>query len=151
MQSIDIRPTQTTYDLSAAVGGTSALVQIAPKLLPNAREEVEHDLREQLSEVSRLAAIMIGDSRALLNSPDEQQTDEYLLHGLYFTNLIAHRLEELLEKAREKFGNEPLFEEIGPILDKLADEFRDLEETFAMGLSAEFQEQIKDARRAALE
>ena len=138
-------------ELADAIGGARTLVELAPKLRPEAVDDALRKLKTDALHVASLAKEIREDFYAFLRLPDDLQTDAALTDGLVHLGFIAARLEKLAESI-EKYAPMVagrLSAEIAELA-QLADDFRDLEETFALTLSAAFGEEIKKAREEAL-
>jgi len=139
-------------ELADAIGAARALVELAPKLRPETFGDALEKLKGNMRYVAGLAKEIRDDFDAFLRQPDDDQTDKDLTIGLVYLGFVAGRLEKLTEEFEK---NAPLVSwlllpaEIGE-LTQLAEDFRDLEETFALSLSPAFSEEIKKAREEAL-
>jgi len=123
-------------------------VELAPKLRPEDVDQAFRQLKAEMLRAAALAREVREDFHAFLRLPDERQADAYLTLGLVFLGFIAEKLEKLTEKDLLT-SSQQLSAEVQE-LSQLADDFRDLEETFALSLSPAFSEEIKKARQEAL-
>jgi hypothetical protein len=134
-------------ELADEFGGVRTLIELAPELSPKV---IFEKLGAKVRHIVGLAKEARDDFDAFLRLPDDDHTDADLSTGLVALGFIAARLENLtgfFDTAPTFSG--PLSVEIGE-LTELADDFRDLEETFALSLSPAFNEEIKKAREEAL-
>jgi hypothetical protein len=132
-----------SFRLASTLGGAQAFMSIGGSILP---PDAERHLQELLDKILEYAGRVSIGAHALLGLPDELQTDE-LLHGwLSYLSLAVDAFQGLLADLNK-------IKLIGP--DKLerlqgvADEFEDIQEALALGLSADFKQQLTDAKKAA--
>jgi hypothetical protein len=142
-------PTLQT-ELVAAISASRTRAEDAPGLREDAVGEALRKLRADAGRVVALGRDVQEDLRAFLRLPDEHQDEAALTIGLVFLGFVAERLEGLatvLSTLENKAPNisMDLSSELAQLA-PLADDFRDLEETFALSLSPTFREEIKRAR-----
>lgn len=150
-------------DLSEAIGGARSLVAVARTLPPHSersgkafyaelREAFASELRNLFHKVMELSVAVRGEFYKFLGSPDEEHTVRALDEALVFANLFAAKLDELAATTSSSdLQNLPdrLLDELEKIRG-IAEDFRDIEETLALGRSEAFQQELRDAKRQAI-
>ncbi len=148
MENIDIR--RPEIELAAAMGGVRSLVRLAEKtngtLRPDLEAAIYDGLRETIREASRVRDLF----RKFLNTPDEYQTDERLNAAIATIDLTLHKVESFFRHWESAPITPParLTEQV-KVLAEIVDDFRNLQETLALGRSAAFQAEIAQAKREA--
>lgn len=136
-----------TIELVSAVGGARSLVGVADEVSPFPLKE----FRFILGEAIRLCQDERDRLRHNLNLPNREQTNERLDADIAITDLIAQKIEDLVdsaERVRSTLIQIKVWEGI-QTLATLAEELRDLEETYALGRSSRFRAKIKRAKQRA--
>jgi hypothetical protein len=148
MDNIDIR--RPEIELAAAVGGVGSLVRFAAKSEKSLPPNLEAAIHDGLRETIREASLMRDVFRNFLNASDEDQTDERLNAAIAAIDLSLGKFEGLfrLWKRAPLRPPERLVKQV-ETLTEIADDFRNLQETLALGRSAAFQAEIAEARREA--
>ena len=131
-----------------ALGGTRVLLEVTPKLQAAYAEEVLERLTAKITGAIRLAQEVRDTYYAFLRLPDESQTDQQLRLGLVLLGRIAESLEDFAQFKDAGWLPNWLSACVGAMA-QMADDFRDLEETFALGLSQPFKDEIEQAKNEA--
>ncbi len=137
-------------ELVDALSATRTVAELAPDLRQEAVEAALRKIKATVRRVVRLAKEVREGCRSFLRLPDEAQTQELLAAALVFLGYAAEHLEQLpaLEK-RAPMISAALAPDLSELV-QLADDFRDLQETFALGLSPTFRAELKKAREQAV-
>lgn len=149
MENIDIR--RPEIELAAAVGGVGSLVRFAAKSEKSLPADLEAAIYDGLRETIREASLLREVFRNFLNAPDEHQTDERLNAAIAAIDLSLRKFEGLFrlwKRAPLRRPPERLVKQV-EILTEITDDFRNLQETLALGRSSAFQAEIARARREA--
>ncbi len=148
MENIDIR--RPEIELAAAMGGVGSLVRFAAKseknLPPNLEAAIYDGLRQTIHEASLWRDML----RNFLNAPDEYQTDERLTAAIAAIDLLLKKFEGLFRLWKRAPARPPqrLIKQM-ETLSEATEDFRNLQETLALGRSTAFQAEIAQARREA--
>jgi len=144
----DIR--RPEIELAAAMGGVRSLVRFAEKTDGTLRADLEAAIYEALRETVQEASRVRDMFRKFLNAPDEYQTDERLNTAIATIDLILHKVEPFFRDWERAPIKPParLIEQVR-VLAEIVDDFRNLQETLALGRSAAFQTEIAQAKREA--
>ncbi len=148
MENIEIR--RPEIELAAAVGGVRSLVRFAEKTNKTRRPDLDAAIYDALREAIHEASQVRDMFRKFLNAPNEYQTDERLTTAIATIDLILHKAEPLFrdwERAPIK-PPQRLVNQV-EILAEIVDDFRNLQETLALGRNVAFQEEIIQAKREA--
>jgi hypothetical protein len=140
--------------LVAAISASRTRAEDAPGFRKDAAGEGLRKLKADTGRAVGLAKRVRQELQALLRQPDEHRNEAALTFGLVFLGFVAENLEDLgvrlsgLEKKASGLSVD-LSAEMRELA-QLADDFRDLEETFALGLSSTFRDEVKRAREQAV-
>jgi hypothetical protein len=135
-------------DLHEAIGGMRSLVQATTIMPEGARLSIEEMVRSISRETIELAEKVRDRLHTFFRLEDGSQTDERVDRTIVVSGLAANALEHLAETAR----SQPLPDWLAADMKKiatLAEEFRDIEETLALGRSQSFQQELQEAKREA--
>ena len=148
MENIDIR--RPEIELAAAVGGVGSLVRFAAKSEKSLPPDLEAAIYDGLRQTIHEASLWRDMLRNFLNAPDEYQTNERLNAAITAIDLALKKFEGLfrLWKRAPSRAPERLSKQIEN-LTEITEDFRNLQETLALGRSAAFQAEIAQARREA--
>lgn len=136
-----------TIELASAMGGAACLIRVASEMPTFPQDK----FRSCLDVAIRLCIQERNRLRHNLNVSDEEHTDERLDQTIAVADLLASEVESVVQAAEL---NKSLLVRAGVWylvnnLSVLADDFRDLQETYALGRSKAFQERVKKARQEA--
>ena len=134
--------------LYEAIGGMRSPVRATTMMPENARLSIEEMVRDLSRETIELAEKARDATYRFFRLEDEFQTKERAECTLVVSGLIASALEHLADTAQTKPIPDRLASDIKK-LGEIADEFRDIEETLALGRSASFQQELQEAKRQA--
>jgi len=136
-------------DLAERLGSVRSLIETVPIVKEASRRALMNRIRELDEMLIALITRARDDLYAFLRAPDEVQTPEKIDEAIVVANLIATKLEGSA-KVLGRSSNFPKWHaENAQRIVELSDELRDIEETLALGRSAAFQEQLKNAKREA--
>jgi hypothetical protein len=148
MENIDIR--RPEIELAAAVGGLWSLVRFAEKTNKTRRADLDAAIYDAMRETVHEASRVRDMFRNFLNAPDDYQTEERLDSAIVAIDLSLHKFEGFLRHWKRTPVRPPerLTKQV-KVLTEIVEDFRDLQETLALGRSAAFQAEIAQARREA--
>jgi hypothetical protein len=136
-------------DWAEAIGGVRELVDLAPALPDDCRQNVTARIHKLAGSVIKLSTQLRDACYAVLRLSDADQTAEKINEVLVFANLIGLKMDGMLTAARAQepsLMSEPDFKAIS----ELAEAFADIAETVALSQSASFKSELEIAKRAAI-
>lgn len=137
-------------ELADALSATRTLAELAPDLRQEAVEAALRKLKATARRVVSLAKQVREGCRSFLRLPDEAQTQEILTSVLVLLSYNAENLEKVVALGkRVPMISGALSADLSELV-QLADEFRDLQETFALALSPTLRDELKKAREQAV-
>jgi len=132
-----------SFRLAGTLGGARAFMSMGGDTLP---PDAQRRLQELLDSILEYAERVSIGAHALLHLPDELQTDQLLHEWLSYLSLAVDEFQSLLADLNMiKLPGPDKLER----LQGVADELEDVQEALALGLSAEFKQQLADAKKAA--
>jgi hypothetical protein len=134
--------------LHEAIGGMRYLVRATTIMPESARVSVEEMVRKLSRETIELAEKVRDALHTFFRLEDELQTDGRLDSSLVIAGLLANALEHLTGTAKEHSIPDWLMADMKR-LREIAEEYRDIEETLALGRSRSFQHELQEAKREA--
>lgn len=142
-------PSASQYaSLHEAIGGMRSLVRATRVLEENARLSVEEMVHDLSRETIALAEQVRDGLHGFFRLEDELQTDERIDYALVIAGLVANALENLAATAESSLTSNWLAEDMKKVRG-IAEEYRDIEETLALGRSRSFQKELQDAKQEA--
>jgi len=135
-------------DLHEAIGGMRYLLRATTIMPESARVSVEEMVRELSRETIELAEKVRDALYTFFRLEDELQTDGRLDSSLVIAGLLANALDHLIGTATEHSIPDWLTADMER-LRKIAEEYRDIEETLAIGRSQSFQRELQEVKREA--
>jgi hypothetical protein len=142
-------------EFAGAIGGARALIQAIPSTPGPAKAlPLPLNLGPLLRIVRDLGRAILPEMRAVLDLPDEQQTDELLYETLARLTWIVDVVGQVVRSGDQFSRKGRLSAKEWPPsvvreMSELVADFEELQESIALGLSAEFRKELETARAQA--
>ena len=150
-----VTPMNEAQDLEFAksIGGTQALIDAVPTKAGTVLG-FPLKLAFHLRGTRDVGRNLLASMRTVLDLADEEQTDELLYRALARASWTVEGLDEMLKAGERLFKHGYLPQQEWPTdvirdLNLLLEDFEDFQETLALGMSAEFREELEAAKAAA--
>lgn len=140
-----------SLEFADMVGGARALIKAIPSKGPATVLPFPFTIAPLLRPIRDKGRKLLRDMQSVLDLPDEQQTDELLSLTLVRATWFVDSLGFFVKTGDDLFEKGALLpkdwpSEIVSELITLVDDFEDLQESVALGLSEEFKKELESAR-----